>query len=567
MKISPRLLATLAACCLAHPTAAQLTDRPGAAVGQQKVAEGEGGFLGTLADLDGFGSAVSLLGDVDGNGTIEVAVGTPGDDDGGNNRGAVWIVSLMAADAVKVSDASGGFSAGGLLDDGDRFGAAVAGIGDLDGDGFEDLVVGAPGDDDGGSGKGAFYVVFLTFDLVEGIVVDREVKISGTTGGFNGTLDVADAFGSALSSIGDVNGDGVDDLAVGVSFDDDEGPSRGAVYVVFMSPTGLALGDRKISSFTGGFGGDLDDFDLFGSSVAGLGDLDGDGIPDLAVGAFGDDDGGASHGAVWILFLNADGTVADEEKISSLEGGFGGEIDNGEAFGVSVAAMGDVDGDSVPDLAVGVLRGSDGGPERGAAWLIYLNADGSVDGEVKLSDLEGNFEGELADGDRFGFAVSSAGDLDGDGGVDLLAGAPNDDSGGADRGALWTVLLEGPYVAKSAQRNGSGVNAPCFSTVSEAILGENWMTGVIAGEQSTVGIVGYTGALEGLMTAYGELLVDVQSADVVAYAESPPPVFISLPVPNNPDLVGFRFSAQGVRFGRGVPELCNALDVQIGLAP
>ena len=114
---------------------------------------------------------------------------------------------------------------------------------------------------------------------------------------------------------------------------------------------GTVLSHQKISDTQGGFRGILDNDDLFGASVASLGDLDGDGVTDLAVEAHFDDDGGTNRGAVWILFLNADGTVKSHQKISDTQGGFTGILDNEDFFGISMAALGDLDGDvGVKDL-------------------------------------------------------------------------------------------------------------------------------------------------------------------------------------------------------------------------
>lgn len=111
--------------------------------------------------------------------------------------------------------------------------------------------------------------------------------------------------------------------------------------------------EQKISATSGGLVGPLDDSDNLGQNVTGIGDLDGDGINDLAVGVPEDDDGGPSRGAVYVLFMNADGTVRAEQKISDTAGGFTGVLTDFGEFGHGVATLGDIDGDGVTDIAVG----------------------------------------------------------------------------------------------------------------------------------------------------------------------------------------------------------------------
>ena len=123
-----------------------------------------------------------------------------------------------------------------------------------------------------------------------------------------------------------------------------------------VAQPGWALSHQKISDTEGGFTGILDDIDLFGWSVASLGDLDGDGVGDLAVGAISDDDGGANRGAVWILFLNTDGTVKSHQKNSYTQGGFTGPLDNVHLFGRPVASLGALEGDGRGGVAGGGER-------------------------------------------------------------------------------------------------------------------------------------------------------------------------------------------------------------------
>lgn len=418
--------------------------QPGWVLSHQKISDTEGGFTGVLDLSDQFGNSVAMLGDLNGDGISDLAVGAFGDDDGSFGRGAVWILFLNSDGTVrshqKISDTAGGFS--GELVNQDRFGSSLVALGDLDGDGITDLAVGAFGDDDGGDERGAVWVLFLNSD---GTVKSHQ-KISDTEGGFTGVLDDVDKFGYSVALLGDLDGDGVSDLAVGAPEDDDGDPPpishSGAVWILFMNCDGTVKSHQKISNTEGGFAGVLVG-DYFGYSVASLGDLDRDGISDLAVGAPDDDDGGTDRGAVWVLFLNRDGTVKSHERISDTEGGFAGVLDNFDYFGNSVANLGDLDGDRISDLAVGAFLDDDGGADRGAVWILLLNSNGTVKGHQKISDTEGGFAGVLENSDLLATSLAALGDLDGDGISDLAVGAQFDDDGGAGTGAVWVLFLDG----------------------------------------------------------------------------------------------------------------------------
>ena len=406
---------------------------------KSKISQTSGGFGGTLGDGDRFGASVEPLGDLDGDGVIDLAVTASGDDGGGSNRGAVWILLMDPNGTVKaeqkIGDGVGGFS--GTLDDGDQFGDELAALGDIDGDGVEDLAVGASGDDDGGTDRGTVWVLFLDPNGS----VKSHTKIGSNAGGFTGVLDDVDLFGAGLASVGDLDGDGTGDLAVGALSDDDGAGAAGAVWVLFLDPNtpGTVKSHTKISNTSGGFGGGWGASHNAGTAIELLEDLDGDGTPELAVSS---SDGGGSFGAVWVLFLdpNNPGNVKAETKINATEGGFGGVLDSNSEFGGRLSSLGDFDGDGVGDLAAGAIGDDDGGTDRGAVWVLFLDPNGRVKSESKISDTAGGFTGVLDDSDNFG-QVSIVGDLDGDGSIELAVGAPNDDDGGSNRGAIWIVTL------------------------------------------------------------------------------------------------------------------------------
>ena len=405
----------------------------------QKISDTTGNFNDSLDAGDQFGSAISTIGDLELDGVTDLAVGAPYDDDNGTDRGAIWILFMDSVGQVditqKISDSQGGFTGG--LDDNDRFGAAVTAMGDLNQDGFLDLAVGAPLDDDGGTDRGAVWILFLNADGT----VSQTQKISNEVGGFTGTLADDDQFGGTLANIGDLNNDGVTDLAVGVQNDDDGGSNRGAVWILYMNPDGSVNAQQKISFTEGNFEGNLENDDRFGSALAVAGDFDGDGVTDLVVGASGDDDGGTDRGAIWLLFMNAEGTVQTAQKISQTSGEFDGLLGDGDQFGNAIANVGDLNNDGVSDFAIGAYSSDDGGLDRGAVWILFMRSSGKVISTSKLSDTNGNFDGVLTDGNQFGSAIANIGDLDSNGVTDIAAGANLDDDGGINAGAIWVLFM------------------------------------------------------------------------------------------------------------------------------
>ncbi len=320
----------------------------------------------------------------------------------------------------------------------DQFGAAVAAIGDLDGDGLDEIAVGAVGDDDGGSGTGAVWIVSLHSDGS----VKGQKKISAASGGFSGALSAADLFGRSVTALGDLDNDGIPDIAVGASQDDDGGRNNGAVWVMFLNSDGSVKRHTKISETSGGFKGLLDSSDNFGASVAGLGDINGDGTPDLAVGSPFDDDGGNDRGAAYVLFLTPSGTVSGYRKIADGGGSLDGHLHNNDRFGEALASAGDINGDGIGDLVVGAPRSDEVGSNSGAVWVLQLTADGSVAVQTSINGSGGNLPGVLSSNDRFGYAVAKIGDLDGDGRSEIAVAANGDAGGGFERGAYYVLGLK-----------------------------------------------------------------------------------------------------------------------------
>ncbi|MCB9916662.1 MAG: FG-GAP repeat protein [Planctomycetes bacterium] len=283
---------------------------------------------------------------------------------------------------------------------GGRFGVAVASLGDLDGDGRADLAVGEPR------------------ALVGGVRRGRVAVCSGANGHLlyelRGAVALGD-FGRALASGADLDGDGVHDLAVGA-------PRAGSGLVaVFSGATG-----RRLLTLRGEAPGDE-----LGSSVALLGDVDGDGRGELLVGAPKCDAGGTNAGRAYLL------SGASGARLALFDGA------PFDQLGAAVAAAGDADGDGRDDLWIGAPFADVGAFNAGAA-RAWSSASGAL-----LFTCTGD-----ALGDQLGFALARAGDVDGDGRDDLLAVAPASDLGALDGGAL--LALSGADGARLAQAEGWG---------------------------------------------------------------------------------------------------------------
>jgi len=441
---------------------------PGTVLATRKISNETPGFPTYLDSIEEFGTAVTVLGDLDGDGVDELAVGVPNDDDntpGLNYRqnGAVWILFLDADGAVrgfqKISGSEGGFH-GRLVSP--AFGSSVAGPGDLDGDGVCDLVVGAPEDDDtsplAAFDSGAAWVLFLNADGT----VRAEQKLARSAGGL-ADLSSKWRFGSALAAPGDLDGDGIGEVLVGVPFANTGATRAGEAWVLFLNRDGTVRAQQRIGNGLGGFADTLDADDRFGSSVASLGDLDGDGRPEVAVGALLDEEPGrAFTGGVWILSLNADGSVAAQSKLGEGLNGVSGLPDFG-GFGSAIARIGDLDGDGVDELAVGASLEDDGRGgnfDYGAVWILFRRADGSVRAQTLVSRSQGGFPQLLSSSSHLGSAVAAAGDLNGDGIPDLHVGAPGDNEGGFLHGALWELFLGADGTVVGSRKIGEGHGFP-----------------------------------------------------------------------------------------------------------
>lgn len=426
------------------------------------VLDGTNGFVvDGLSAGDELGTSVSGAGDINGDGVDDILIGAPGVgftyDDGVNtydyyDAGATYVVfgkpsGSVFSDSLDLTslDGTNGFNLYDTYYYG-RAGASVSSAGDINGDGVDDILIGAPGVN---NGYGAAYILF---GKPSGSTFASSLDLSsldGTNGFAINGIEEDGYAGSSVSNVGDVNGDGIDDIIIGVpnaSYVDDY---AGSSYVIFGNDTGFPA-SLDLASLNGSNGFEITNYwgyEYFGTSVSGAGDINGDGVDDMLIGA--PSDGYAGYGYVVFGQSPVEGSFPSSISTYDLDGTngfmFGGAY--GDSAGTSVSNAGDINGDGIDDIIIGAPYANDDseGTGTGASYVVF-GTTREFAPFLRASDLDGVVNGLIINGSygdgSVGYSVSAAGDINGDGVDDLLIGAPG--SSGEYDGPGDFIIGDGP---------------------------------------------------------------------------------------------------------------------------
>jgi hypothetical protein len=286
------------------------------------------------------------------------------------------------------------------------FGRHLQTAGDVNGDGYSDVLVAAPAYDNNGQTDEGH--VFLFLGSASGLATAASWSVEGD--------QIAAGLGSALAAAGDVNGDGYDDVLVAASSRDNGEADEGQVFLYLGSAAGLATTPAWMAEGNA-------TFTHFGGSVAGAGDVNGDGYADVLVGHSWYGNGQSNEGRA-LLYLGSSSGLGTSPAWA-VEGN-----QNEVYFGTSVASAGDVNGDGYADVLVGAPWYSNGQTEEGAAFVYHGSASGLGTTPARILDSNQSFS-------QFGASVSTAGDTNADGHADVIVGAPAYTNGETSEGAAY----------------------------------------------------------------------------------------------------------------------------------
>lgn len=389
----------------------------------------------------------AAVSDFNGDGFADLVVAAPGESVDGVERAGLVSV-LYSADEGPVSNDSWDRASEGI--DGGPYTDASLGValasGDFDGDAYDDLAIGAPGDKVAGLREAGSVTVIDGSE--DGLGGGGDRLLTQNTPDIAGDAEELDHFGAALAA-GDFDYDGFDDLAIAAPNEKlDDKKDAGNVTVLYGSEDGLrTTGSQQLSQATDDLFGDVESGDRFGNALA-SGNVDDDDYDDLVIGVPGEDIGPkGSPGAVVVLTGTGDGLDPSESaSFSQADADVPGVSESGDRFGEAIA-LGDIDEDRYDDVVVGAPGETVGAESSAGAITVLFGSDKGTDaaGAQLITQATKGVPSDVERDDRFGRAVA-VGDIDDDGAADVVVGAPGEGAGdvpGAGSATVFTGTKEG----------------------------------------------------------------------------------------------------------------------------
>lgn len=420
--------------------------------------DGQNGFaINGVSASDLTGISLSSAGDVNNDGVADLLIGARGVE---TSTGAAYVVygttSLMPATLeLSTLDGSNGFR---MLGESfaDWFGNDVAGVGDVNNDQIDDLMVGALTADNNGTSSGAVYVIFGRSTFPASI----EVEDLDGSDGFMFNAPAAGGRLSSVSSAGDFNNDGIVDMLMGADYASPNGVNlAGEAYLVFGQDT-VGTGVNfpatfelsTLNSMTGIIFHGVNESDTLGRQVTNAGDINHDGIDDIALQAPSEDTNASGSGAVYVVYGTTD-AITSPVNLSTLDGNNGfvmyGENQSDHA-GSQLAFGGDFNGDGKDDLIIGAPDADMPDTNEGLVYFLH-GRDSPFPAAFDMDDID-NANGFILAGnnnwDKAGSAVSHAGDFNGDGISDLIVGVSGNDFNGGSNGTVYVLFGSSDIIFK-----------------------------------------------------------------------------------------------------------------------
>jgi hypothetical protein len=379
------------------------------------LSEANASFIGEGVVTQLAGYAITGVGDVNNDNYDDILISAPSNEEGGDKAGQTYLILGKPTADWKVDTSLSDANASFIGENADnQSGWAVAGAGDVNKDGFDDIIIGAPNGNETSEGIGKTYLIFGR--PTAGWNMD--ISLSDANASFIGENSY-EGSGKAVTGVGDVNNDSFDDFLISAPYNW-EGNGIGKIYLVLGRPTANWRMDISLTEANASFLGEGSS-DYSGKAIADAGDVNNDGFDDFVIGAYANSEGGVGAGQTYLILGKPTADWRIDKYLSEANASYIGE-NSGDHSGFAVAGAGDVNNDGFDDFAIGALHNAEGGVGAGQTYLILGKPTVDLSMDKRLSEASASFIGEGI-AHYSGCAVAGAGDTNNDGFDDIIIGA------------------------------------------------------------------------------------------------------------------------------------------------